>query len=124
MDTPRLPACGSQPNDSRMPIHICSAVIDGSSRFCVVQGSEVISVHDTLKAATDARRVLVLPLPEDRPARNTVTLAVQRGYHYPIRYRSPSSGTVTCCTPSLLALGGSLYLSDWDHPINTMRQTH
>ncbi len=49
-----------------MPIHIATALIDGTAQFCLVQGTEVISSHPTIKEAIDARRALVLPLP-DRP---------------------------------------------------------
>jgi hypothetical protein len=83
MDTPRLPLRGQRFNDGWMRISIAPALIEGVTQFCLIQGTVVISSHPTLKQAVDARRNLVLPLPEDRPAPNTVTMAVQRGYHEP-----------------------------------------
>jgi hypothetical protein len=60
-----------------MRISIATALINGVTRVCLVEGTRIVSSHDTLKQAVDARRVLVLPLQEDRPARKTVFPAHQ-----------------------------------------------
>jgi hypothetical protein len=65
-----------------MRISIAKGLENGSAVFCVIQGTVVISSHPTIKEAIDARRNLVLPLP-DRDPRNSVIPATPANLVHP-----------------------------------------
>jgi hypothetical protein len=64
-----------------MAISIATALKDGATVYCLVQETEVISSHSTIKEAVDARRNLKLPIKSKlRETYESAPRAVQHEY--------------------------------------------